>query len=762
MKREQLKKLLGKRGVSGVRLREATEPDMLTVRDLLQGKIREVLKLSGDDDPWPYVVALYADNVVVEIDGKLMSYGYTISGQDVALGNPVEVTREFRPLGETPPPAVPDTAATLAATVVEAVDGSEGTYLVRVIRAGMSGNRNFYSDAVLREAVSLFEGVRVFVKSDLEHLREGGKDVRNLLGALSEPVFVEGKLPDSGEIRARLTLIVGEDDPTAIRLREATKKRLSKLFGLSIDANGSARKGANGVRVLEAFTKINSVDLIVEPGAGGEVISFLEALGEEGTKVMDRDEIIALIQANAPHLLEGKDVAALTDDELKALLATAMKKEEEAAPVADSTALVEAVERRTRMREAVNASKLPAPAKQRLIERFTEAKSFSDAQVTQAIKDEADYLSSSGLRGGHVLDLGDGGRFVESESRPDKIAEMIDAFFDPAHEHHRDARSFKECYIEITGDRHVTGRARDAVRLAEALDSTSFSEVLGDGIHRRMVAEYRSAVEYDFWKLLTGTPVPVNDFRKQERTRIGGYGDMPAVAQGADYVALNSPTDEKAEYAVTKRGGLETITLEMIKNDDVGAVQRIPGKLARAAKRTLAKFVLDFIRTNPAIYDTKTLFHADHANLGAAALTAQSYAAARLAMVSQVEYGAADPIGVGPKYLWLPSGLEETAYNLFQRSTNNDKTFVQSLVPEIIPVWYWTDPSDWAVTADVADIPFIELGFLDGNEEPELFVQDSPTVGSLFTADKVTYKLRHIYGGNVLDYRGAYKSVVVD
>jgi len=761
MTHHQLMKLLGKRGVSGVRLREATEPDMLTVRDLLQGKIREVLKLSGDADPWPYVVALYPDNVVVEIDGKLMSYGYTISGQDVALGNPVEVTREFRPIGETPPPAAPDTSATLAATVVEAVDGSEGTYLVRVIRAGLSGNRNFYSDAVLREAVSLFEGVRVFVKSDLEHLREGGKDVRNLLGALSEPAFVEGKLPDSGEIRANLTLIVGDDDPSAVRLREATKRGLSKLFGLSIDADGKARKGANGVRILEAFTKINSVDLIVEPGAGGEVISFLEALGEEGTKVMDRDELIALIQANAPHLLEGKDVAALTDDELKALLATAMKKEETAG-TGDSTALVEAVERRTRMREAVNASKLPDPAKHRLIERFTEAKSFSDAQVTQAIKDEAAYLSSSGLRGGHVLDLGDGGRFVESESRPDKIADMIDAFFDPTHEQHRHARSFKECYVEITGDRHVTGRARDAVRLTEALDSSSFSEVLGDGIHRRMVAEYRSAVEYDFWKLLTGTPVPVNDFRKQERTRIGGYGDMPAVAQGADYVALTSPTDEKAEYAVTKRGGLETITLEMIKNDDVGAVQRIPGKLARAAKRTLAKFVLDFIRANPTIYDTKALFHADHANLSSAALAAQSYAAARLAMVSQVEYGATDPIGVGPKYLWLPPGLEETAYNLFQRSTNNDKTFVQSLVPEIIPVWYWTDPSDWAVTADVADIPFIELGFLDGNEEPELFVQDSPTVGSLFTADKVTYKLRHIYGGNALDWRGAHKSVVAD
>jgi hypothetical protein len=78
----------------------------------------------------------------------------------------------------------------------------------------------------------------------------------------------------------------------------------------------------------------------------------------------------------------------------------------------------------------------------------------------------------------------------------------------------------------------------------------------------------------------------------------------------------------------------------------------------------------------------------------------------------------------------------------------------------VVPVWYWTDANDWALSADKNDIPSIEIGFLDGNEEPELFVQDNPTNGSMFASDKLTYKIRHIYGGTPVDFRGLYKGVV--
>ncbi|MDD3444266.1 MAG: hypothetical protein PHS60_02555, partial [Zavarzinia sp.] len=323
-------------------------------------------------------------------------------------------------------------------------------------------------------------------------------------------------------------------------------------------------------------------------------------------------------------------------------------------------------------------------------------------------------------------------------------------------------RSLRDIYVAVTGDKRVTGLLRDCDQalMREALDSQSWDVVLGDAIHRRLIADYRSQTDLDMWKLLTGTPVPVADFRNQERARYGGYGDLPAVAEAADYLALTSPDDEGAKYAVTKRGGLETVTLEMIKNDDVGALARIPTRLSRAAKRTLAKFVLDFLRMNPAIYDTKSLFHADHGNLGAAALSDASFAAARLAMKAQAEPGSAEKLGVGPRYLWVPDVLEQTARDMFRRDTNLDETFVQSLKPTIVPVWYWTDANDWVATADVRDIPLIEIGFLDGDEEPTLLVQDSPTSGSMFAADKITYKIRHIYGGAVLDYRGAYKAVV--
>lgn len=295
--------------------------------------------------------------------------------------------------------------------------------------------------------------------------------------------------------------------------------------------------------------------------------------------------------------------------------------------------------------------------------------------------------------------------------------------------------------------------------MREALGSDSFPNVLGDAITRRMVADYRANTSYDIWRQLV-TVVPVNDFRTQERTRFGGYGDLPIVAQGDPYTSLASPTDEMASYAVAKRGGTEELTIEMIKNDDVGAIRRIPTNLSRAGKRTLAKFVLDILRANPTIYDTKALFHADHGNLGTLALSAATLAAGRLAMLKQAEAGSNDRLGIGPKFLWVAPDNEETAVDLFRRNTNLDQTFVQTLALNVMPVWYWTDVNDWCLSADPLDIPTIEVGFLDGAEEPQLFIQDVPNVGSMFSHDKTTYKIRHIYGATVLDYRGLYKAVV--
>lgn len=585
-----------------------------------------------------------------------------------------------------------------------------GKFRVRIVGAGLSGNGRYYPDAVLRKAVPLFEGARVFVKSDGEHLVGAGKDFRNLVGRITGVKFIAGQGTDTGELQGILEMIESAG-PVAAKLKEAWDKGMSGLFGLSIDAAGTAtpaRVGGQAVRMVKDIAKVNSVDLIVEPAAGGQVLNLIESTGDK----------------------------PMEDEEL-------------------STGQI---------RNIVEATKLPEPAKQKLIKEYGPPSKVTETQLREAIKEETEYLAKF-TESGRVTGLGDGpdrDRIQLIEGRDEKVGTMLDAFFDPDHPDHRHALSFRECYLNITGDRGFTGLVRncDQALLRESLGSQSFGDVLGDAINRRMVAEYNNQTIYDIWRQLTGTPIPATDFRNREATRFGGYGDLPTVAEGDPYVALNSPTDEKASYAVAKRGGTEDVTLEMITNDDVGVIQRIPQKLVRAAKRTLSKFVLDFLKNNPVAYDGVALFHANHGNLGSAALDGDAVAAGRLSMKGQLEKDSGEKIGLGPRYLWVPDDLEETAVNLFRRNTEQDKTFVQSLTLEVMPVWYWTDANDWCLTADPNDIPVVELAFLSGNENPELFVMDSPTTGSMFTHDKVTYKIRHIYGGNAVDYRGAYKSVV--
>lgn len=679
----------------------------------------------------------------------------------------------------------------VADSLIESLEGSK--YRIRVIRSGLSGNRNFYPDAVLREAVPLFQGVRVFVKSDAEHLRGQGKDVRNLIGRLTNPRFVEGQTPDSGEIQADLELL--ETAEVSPKLREAVQRDMADdLFGFSIDADALAIQKPDRIREAKKITRVKSVDLIIEPGAGGKVLNLVEAINDkkqqqEQADVKLRQRMIEAVQAaHNGTLPEELDID--NDDALEKAYREAVQHyddatqggkpqksggagRKESVPAAAGTAVtmddvdakVRMVEARSHMRVAVAESGLPDKAKDKLRRQFGAMEHFTEAQVDQAVADEREYLASF-TESGRVIGLGDNSRFESGEDRSEKVARMLDDFFDPD----KPALSFRECYAEITGDRGVTGllhhcdqqRLREAVgetNLREAINAATFSNVLGNSITRAMLREYSMDDLWSDWRWLVDV-VSVRDFRTQERTRVGGYGNLPVVAEDGAYTALTTPDDEKATYALEKRGGTETLSLESIANDDVGLIQRIPMKLGVAAKRTLYEFVLDFLSANANIYDGVALFHASHGNLSTAALADATFAAMRQAMLQQAERDSAKKLGLILRHIAIPDELEETAFNMFVRGTNLDETFVQSRKPTVHVVPHWTDANNWYGTADKRQTPLIELGFYNGQEEPELFVQDSPSQGSLFSNDQIKYKIRHIYKGAVMDFRGFQGAVV--
>jgi hypothetical protein len=345
--------------------------------------------------------------------------------------------------------------------------------------------------------------------------------------------------------------------------------------------------------------------------------------------------------------------------------------------------------------------------------------------------------------------------------------------------------TLKEAYQAVSGDyrdsyidgilaQRVLQEARtftgDDRLLAESVTTTTFGDVLGDSIRRRMLQEYARPDRQTWRQIVTTTPVV--DFRTVERTRWGGYDFLPVVGQGAPYQPLDTPGDEKATDSLDKRGGLEDLTLEAIANDDMGLVRRIPVKLGYAAVDTLYNEVWNVtIKDNAtASYDSTTLYHNNHANTGTTAFdnAGAGLLAVETAMRDQLDYGNQTGLPLGeanmPRILAIPNELRVVAYQAVTGMTPGGATVPNMFQGryEVIVVDSWTDATDWYAFADPSLNPVLEVGFYQGREEPELFVQDAANVGSMFTADKVTWKIRHIWYVMIIDHRGTYRMVVAN
>jgi hypothetical protein len=671
---------------------------------------------------------------------------------------------------------------------------------VTLIKAGLSKNRNYYPREVLQKAAPLFEGAKAFNRSDMEHSWDMGKSVENIVGWFSESKF------ENGRIRATFN-ILDTAKWLSEMLLETHKAGVKNLFGLSIVAQGEAklkRHEGEDVRWVESINQAISVDPVVDPAAGGQFHKLAAADITITEDVFMLKKLLDKIRALRPQLLEGVDEDNITEDRVMELLNEAMKPE--AAPAVpapsvtpavppatpDVTAMLSEAERRweERMTLAENRHNtkllvedklaecsLPVHAKNRVRASF-QNQVADEAKIVEAIKFEQDYLTKS-----QPTMVQAPGNITPGLDSSQKRQAALDAFFlreavELEGQKIQPPRSFKGLYQEITGDMQVTGllkeawRLREGVggRLTESMISTDWAQILGDSITRAMVREYNQPGVYQDWMKVVSDIGTISDFRSNKRLRMGGYGALPAVAEQGNYNSLTSPTDEEAYYSISKRGGTEDVTLEMIANDDVGAIRRIPISLARAALITLYRFVFDMFVNNPTCtYDSVSWFStaATRYNASTTALSQAGIDEVRVGMRTQAAYGESRNIlGLVPKLLIVPNELETTAFKLCQASVSlvSAGTTESSDMPSInkkygldyIVVDYLTNAKDWWAVCDTKACPTIEVGFYQGRQDPELFVQDMPNVGSMFNADKLTWKIRHIYGGAPIEHRGVF------
>lgn len=221
------------------------------------------------------------------------------------------------------------------------------------------------------------------------------------------------------------------------------------------------------------------------------------------------------------------------------------------------------------------------------------------------------------------------------------------------------------------------------------------------------------------------------------------------------------------------------VTRETIINDDLYAIKQVPQKLAVAAAFTLAEFVYNLLAAGGgAIYDAHPLFDSvNHkntgigaANLGVAGsgvvLSSGALQSSIVAMRKQTNM-AGKPIGLKPRYLLVPPDLEFSAMTILRSAglpggNNNDINPMMGYAEPIVAPQLNSLASGpasttvWLAVADPRVIDTLEVGFVGGQANPVLLIQDMPLFGLNFTQDTISYKVRHEYGGAVVDYRGFY------
>ena len=269
----------------------------------------------------------------------------------------------------------------------------------------------------------------------------------------------------------------------------------------------------------------------------------------------------------------------------------------------------------------------------------------------------------------------------------------------------------------------------------------------------------------DTWRQVSSTG-SVSDFKAITSYRMGIDAKFEKVGPGG-----NIPHGELSEESYTNQaetyGKMYVITRQMLINDDLGALTKIPQGLGRGAALELnTVFWTEFMA------DAATFFPTD-ASLGnymegaATALSVASLTQGELLFLNQTDPDG-EPLGVEPQILLVPNALNVTAASLMNDTEYRDTTASTKFTTgnphrgKFTPVRssYLSNSTitgysttAWYLLANPSDVSMIEVVFLNGQQTPTIEDADAD-----FNTLGVQMRGYFDFGVNKQEYRAAIKS----
>jgi len=421
---------------------------------------------------------------------------------------------------------------------------------------------------------------------------------------------------------------------------------------------------------------------------------------------------------------------------------------QEAATTAANDATTAERQRVTDIRSAVRAGKLGDDFADGLI---NEGVSIDDARekIIEAFADAGDSEDTFGIRssvdGDIVADIREGAsNALLHRASPD--VELTDQ-----------GREFGNMSLlrlceDLLQRQGVNVRSLSSHEIASrALSTSDLANIAGSVVNRTLLQGYESGTRTFVGVFRQGTAV---DFRDINRIRLSGAPSLEEVKEGGEF-KYGKVTDEKETYSLATYGKILPFTRQMIINDDMDALTRVPMMFGRSAADLESDIVWAIVTANAALQDGVVLFHADHSNLAGSggAISVTTVGAGRAAM--RVQTGMEGRlINVMPKFL-IGGADAETVIDQFltaitpNTQANAQPSVMRSLAPVIEPR---LTGNAWYLAADYNQVDTIEYSYLQGNQGVYLETKQG------FDIDGIAIKARHDFAAKAIDYRGLYKN----
>ncbi len=310
--------------------------------------------------------------------------------------------------------------------------------------------------------------------------------------------------------------------------------------------------------------------------------------------------------------------------------------------------------------------------------------------------------------------------------------------------------------------RSAMQRAMPGVYLAHS--TNDFDYILADVMGKTLASAY--ALAQPTWRQWCTTDTNP-DFKTKKWVTLGGASALSSMEHGEEYT-YGSLSDSQETLSLVKYGKAFAFTREMLINDDLGALQRLPVEVMNRVIALEESVIYGILNdgTTTTMSDTGAIFNATaittaggHGNLTSSgtAISVDSLGVGRAMIRKQKRPGTTDqPADLIPNFLLVGVDDEQLAWqytspNFTPSGSSGINPFATGQRAGLIPIssQYLTSTPWYLVSTSMPSIVGV---FLQGEEAPVIEENDD------WNNDARKMKVRHYFGAKCVDFRPLYRN----